>query len=99
MFPDSTPYVVGIRINDKVDSPIAYYIAVKRNGENSWLDLGILTRTDADGKPLGKFQEQMLSLKTYRERLNFLRGRTIEGGELRTHEFQVFKDGQLSLAI
>ena len=93
-FPDDAPLVVSQKINDSANSPVAYYVAVKRNGENSWLGIGILTRRDANGKPLGKFQDEMLSKPSFKEIYDSLRGKKIKGGDLKDHEFAVFENGQ-----
>ena len=48
-FPEGTPLVVSQKIRNSADSPVAYYVAVERNGKPSWLGIGILTRRDAEG--------------------------------------------------
>lgn len=93
-FFDDEPLVVSQKVNTSENSPLAYYVAVERNGENSWLGIGILTRRDINGKPLGSFQEEMLSKPSFKEIYNSLRGKTIKGGNYVPHDFAVFRDGQ-----
>lgn len=93
-FPDEEPLVVSQKINSSENSPVAYYVAVIRNGEKSWLGIGNLTRRDANGLPLGKFQEEMLTKPSFKEIYDSLRGKTIVCGEMKSHQFAVFENGQ-----
>ena len=93
-FPNEDPLVVEQKISNDANSATAYYVAVNRNGKPSWLGIGILTRRDADGKPLGKFQEDMLTYPSFKEIYEALRGKKIKGGELKNHDFAVFENGQ-----
>lgn len=93
-FYDDEPLVVCQPINTSADSPKAYYVAVERNGEKSWLGIGILTRRDGHAVPLGKFQEEMLTKPSFKEVYGALRGKTIKGGALKQHEFSVFENGK-----
>ena len=92
-FPDEDPLVVSQKVNDSANSPLAYYVGVIRNGEKSWLPIGTLTRRDAKGLPLGKFQEEMLTKPSFKEMWNALKGKTIKGGEPKEYEFAVFENG------
>ena len=67
-----------------------YLLSVIRNNKKSWLNLGILTRCDAFGQPLGEFQKTMLSYDTWEKRLNYLMGRTLKGGDLFAKEILTF---------
>lgn len=91
-FPDESPLVVSQHISDDPKSNVAYYVAVNRNGKPSWLGIGILTRRDSNGKPLGKFQEEMLTKASFKDIYDSLRGKKIKGGELKEHTFAVFEN-------
>jgi hypothetical protein len=88
------PLVIKQRINSTPNSPEAYYVAVVRNGQNSWLSVSSLTRRDAKGQPLGKFQEDMLKYPSFKEIYEALAGKKIRGGAMKEHEFAVFENGQ-----
>ena len=93
-FPEGSPLVVAQKIRNSADSPIAYYVAVERNGKPSWLGIGILTRRDANGQPLGKFQAKMINKPSFKEIYEELAGKTIKGGSSVAHKFSVFsQDG------
>lgn len=92
-FPNEEPLVVSQKISNDANANSAYYVGVERNGTKSWLSVGILTRRDSDGKPLGKFQEEMLAKPSFKEIYDSLKGKTIVGGELKTHTFAVFDNG------
>ena len=93
-FPEGNPLVVAQKIRNSTDSPVAYYVAVERNGKPSWLGIGILTRRDANGQPLGKFQAKMINKPSFKEIYEELAGKTIKGGSSVAHKFAVFaQDG------
>lgn len=86
-------HVVGQKISADKDANTAYYVGVLRDGKESYLSLGLLTRRDADGKPLGKFQQDMLAYPSAKEILESLKGKKIKGGSPVTHKFAVFVNG------
>lgn len=93
-FPEGSPLVVEQKIRNSADSPKAYYVAVERNGKPSWLGIGILTRRDANGNPLGPFQAKMINKPSFKEIYEDLAGKTIKGGASKPHKFAVFaQDG------
>lgn len=88
------PLVVKQPINDKDDSPMQYFVACTRNGNPSWLTVGILSRRDADGKAIGEFQEKALLEPSFKEiYAHLLSGKTITCKSMVDKEFSVFKDG------
>lgn len=93
-FPEGEPLVVSQPISKAENANKAYYVGVIRNGKNSWLPVGALTRRDASGNPLGSFQEEMLRYPSFEEIYAALAGKKIKGGRMIEHEFAVFENGE-----
>lgn len=91
-FPDQDPIVAMTLVRPAMGdaSPKAYYVAVVRNGANSWLPVGILTRRDAENKPLSRIQEEMLTKPSFKEVYASLRGKTVIAGKSKTYKFAHF---------
>ena len=91
-FPDQDPLVAMTLVRPALGdaSPKAYYVAVVRNGKNSWLPTGILTRRDVENRPLGKIQEEMLTKPSFKEVYEALRGKTVVAGKSKTFKFAHF---------
>ena len=92
-FPEGEPLVVSQPISADANANKAYYVGVERNGKNSWLGIGILTRRDVNGTPIGAFQEEMCQKASFKDIYDTLAGKSIKGGELKTHSFAVFENG------
>lgn len=91
---DEKPLVVSQKIRDDANSPLAYYVAVTRNGKPSWLSTSVFNRRDHEGKPVTKFQEKMLELGAFNEWYAYLKGKTLVGGKVVTYQSAVF-DGDV----
>ena len=91
---DEKPLVVSQKIRDDANSPLAYYVAVTRNGKPSWLSTSVFNRRDHEGKPVSKFQEDMIALGAFNEWYAAVRGKTIVGGNMLTYQAAVF-DGDV----
>ena len=59
------PLVISQPVRNTPNSPLAYYVACTRNGKPSWLGIGILTRRDVEGKPIGEFQANALNYPSF----------------------------------
>ena len=92
-FEGEAPQVFSQPVNTSDNSPLAYYVACTRNGKPSLLSIGILTRIDAKGQPLGEFQAKMREKANFAEVYEALKHKKIKGGELKSHEFAVFENG------
>lgn len=93
-FPEGDPLVVSQKINaNDPQSNLAYYVGCIRNGKNSWLAVGQLTRRDATGAYVGKFQEEMGKYPSFQDVYAALAGKSIKGGEMVEKEFAVFDNG------
>jgi hypothetical protein len=93
-FPEGQPLVVSQKVRNEANSPLAYYVGVERNGKPSWLGIGILTRRDHTGTPIGDFQKKMCEKASFKEIYEELAGKAIKGGELKEVKMAVFRDGQ-----
>lgn len=93
VFPDQEPLVVSQPISNDVNANKAYYVGVERNGKPSWLGIGILTRRDSNGQPIGKFQEKMCEKASFKDIYDSLKGKTLVGGELKSYTSAVFENG------
>lgn len=93
-FPDEEPLVVSQKIRDEANSPLAYYVAVDRNGKPSWLAIGALTRRDAHNEPLDEVRKELSYLPSFAEVYNTLRGKSIKCTKMKTVDFAVFENGQ-----
>lgn len=83
-------YSQPVREND-ANSPKAYYVGCTRNGKPSWVGIGIFTRRDAHGQPLGKIQEDALRNANFAEVYkNVLSGKTIVCDSLVEKEMAAF---------
>jgi hypothetical protein len=91
-FPNQDPIVAMTLVRPAMGdaSPKAYYVAVTRNGQNSWLPIGVLTRRDATNRPLGKIQEELLAYPSFKEVYEHLKGKTLVAGKSVTHKFAHF---------
>lgn len=92
-FPNNDPLVVSQKISADENANLAYYVGVERNKKPSWLGIGILTRRDASGKPIGAFQEEMCQKASFKDIYESLKGKTIKGGELKSYTSAVFENG------
>jgi len=73
----NTPLVVSQPVR-KDSQNLAYYVACKRNGNNSWIPVSTFTRRDANGQPIGEFQKQALNEPSFAEvYAKMLSGKTI----------------------
>ena len=93
-FPEGQPLVVSQKVRNEANSPLAYYVGVERNGKPSWLGIGVLTRRDHTGTPIGEFQKKMSEKASFKEIYEELAGKSIKGGELKEVKMAVFRDGQ-----
>ncbi len=89
-FFDDEPMVISQKIRNTANSPVAYYVGVKRNGKPSWLPVGWFTRRDAKGDPIGKFQEINMKCPNFGEVYAIWRGKTIKGGPMKVHQMAKF---------
>ena len=89
-FFNEEPMVVSQKIRNTANSPVAYYVGVKRNGMNSWLPVGWFTRRNVKGEPIGKFQEMNLKCANFGEVYELWRGKTIKGGPMKVHQMPKF---------
>ena len=89
-FFNDEPMVVSQKIRNTANSPVAYYVGVRRNGKNSWLPVGWFTRRDAKGEPIGKFQEINMKCANFGEIYDLWRGKTIKGGPKKVHQMAKF---------
>lgn len=72
-----TPLVVSQPIRKGSDT-LAYYVACERNGNPSWVGIGVFTRRNVEGQPVGKFQEKALREPSFADIYkNLLKGKTI----------------------
>lgn len=93
-FPAGEPLVISQKVRNEANSPLAYYVGCIRNGKNSWLSTGILTRRDYTGAPIGEFQKKMCEKPSFKEIYEYLAGKTIKGGELKAVKFYRFVNNQ-----
>lgn len=93
-FPDEEPLVVSQKIRETEDSPVAYYVAVERNGKPSWLSVSTLTRRDGHNEPIDAIRKELSYLPSFAEVYNSLRGKSIKCTEMKTVDLAVFENGQ-----
>lgn len=89
-FPDEEPHVIGQKIRNTANSPMAYYVGVYRNEKESLLPVGWFTRRNASGDPIGRFQEMNLKCANFAEVYDLWRGKTIKGGPMVVHQMAKF---------
>ena len=93
-FPDGNPLVVSQKIREAADSPLAYYVAVERNGKPSWLSISTLTRRDGHNEPLDDVRKELSYLPSFAEVYNAIRGKSIKCTKMKTVDLAVFENGQ-----
>lgn len=93
-FPNEEPLVVSQKINKEANSPVAYYVAVTRNGKPSWLSISTLTRRDVNGDPLDDVRKELSYLPSFAEVYNSLKGKKIKCTGMKTFDFPHFENGK-----
>lgn len=89
-----TPLVVSQPVT-KDSTRLQYLVACEKNGRKSWMGIGIFTRRDATGAPVGDFQEKALKEPSFKEvYAALLSGKTLTCKSLVDKQFAVFKDGE-----
>ena len=77
--------------NDK--HGIWYFVDVIFNGHKYWMSLDIFTIVDSKGNPIDTFRKRILELGDWKTRLNYLKGKTIMGGDMIEYEHKIWHDG------
>lgn len=102
-FENAEPLVVSQPISDKLDSPVVYYVAVRKfkcrgdeYGRPAWLCVSFLTKRDAYGVYLDKLRESLARFPDFVEAYKFLVGKKIIGVEYKVFDMPIFRDGKLT---
>lgn len=93
-FPNEEPLVVSQKINKEANSPVAYYVAVTRNGKPSWLSISTLTRRDVNGNPLDEIRKELSYLPSFADVYDALKGKKVKCTEMKTFDFPHFENGK-----
>lgn len=94
-FNSEEPVVVSQQIRKDSDA-VAYYVACTRNGENSWLGVGNLTRRDINGKYLCATREKLGRYPNFASMYkDALQGHTLTAGTAVEKTFAVFENNQV----
>lgn len=77
--------------NDK--KGIWYFVDVIHNGHKKWMSLDVFTIVDLKGHPIDTFRKRMLELGDWKTRLDYLKGKTIIGGDIIEYEHKLWRNG------
>lgn len=101
LFENENPLVVSQPVRSTPDSPIAYYVAVRKyknaddkTGKPSWISVSSLTRRDAHNNYLDDVRKDLSTYPNFAEVYNAVKGKKIRGVEDKVFDFTVFKDNQ-----
>lgn len=105
-FKEETPMMCAQEVSDTPSpttgkKPEAYYVACLRKragqaeGKPSWVGIGIFTRRDIDGKPVGEFQERASVYANFQDLYDAeLKGKTLTCTGMIKKKFPRFQDGK-----
>lgn len=101
LFENENPLVVSQPVRNTPDSPLAYYVAVRKyknaedkTGKPSWISVSSLTRRDAHNQYLDDVRKDLATYPNFAEVYNAIKGKKIRGAKDEVFDFAVFKDGQ-----